>query len=119
MPSVDKVDIDEQSTIEAAAGGLRERIRKKLAGSDTSDSSDSEDEDLEKGEQLSKKTEKKKEAREVKRAAERERAESARLETKKQGQGVPGDAFLEPKTVDKESRGNEASARGLRSFELR
>ncbi|KAL7414512.1 hypothetical protein BDY24DRAFT_26127 [Mrakia frigida] len=103
LPNVDETDIDEQSMIENAAGGLRERIRKKLAGSETSDSSDDE-EDLEKGEQLSKKIEKKKSKRDLKkekREAEREKAEAERLETKKEGQGVPGDAFLEPKTVDK------------------
>jgi len=98
-------DIDEQSIIETAAGGLRERIRKKLARSDTSDSSD-DDGDLETGEHQSKKMEKKRSKRDLKkekRQLEREKAEAERLETKKEGQGVPGDAFLEPKTVDKVS----------------
>jgi len=119
VANAEQPDIDEQSIIETAAGGLRERIRKKLAGSDTSDSSD-DDGDLETGEHHSKKLEKKKSKRDLKkekRQAEREKAEAERLEAKKEGQGVPGDAFLETKTVDKVSwERRERGERGRVSF---
>jgi hypothetical protein len=85
-------DVDHESIIGSAAVGLRERIRRKLAGSDTSDSSDGED-DVELGEMKGRRSKKRAEA------AERQEAERKRLQ--KEGQGVPGDAQVAPAAVSK------------------
>lgn len=73
-------NVEEESVMTAAALGLRERIKRKLARSESS--SDSEEEpDLEMG-QVSKSR------------------EQIRKESKMEGQGLPGDALMQPAQVD-------------------
>lgn len=85
----DEDSVDHESIIGAAALGLRERIRRKLVRSDSS-SDESEEDDLEMGSV----------GKQAKKEERKKKAEAERKQTKKEGQGTPGDAQLPTKAVN-------------------